>query len=109
MREGLKNTMTTKVLGPTRGGVSGAWKKLHNEELHNFVSPPSIFLVIQSREIRQAEHEAHMGERRGAYRILVGKLEGKRLLPRPRRRWKSNNKLGPQKMGWEDADWIYLA
>jgi hypothetical protein len=67
--------------------VTVGWRKLHNEELHNLYSSPSIIRVIKSRRMRLAEHVTRMGEKRNAYRILVGKPEGKRPLGRPRRRW----------------------
>ena len=62
------------------------WRKLHNEELHGLYCSPSTVRVIKSRRIGWAEHVARMGERRGVYRVLVGKLEGKRPLGRPRHR-----------------------
>jgi hypothetical protein len=64
----------------------GDWRKLHNEELHNLYSSPNIIRMMKSRRMRWAGHVARMGEKRNAYRILVGKLEGKRPLGRPRRR-----------------------
>jgi hypothetical protein len=68
----------------------GGWRKLHNEELHNLYSSPDMIRMIKSRRMRWAGHVARMGGKRNAYRILVGKPEGKRLLGRPRRRWVSN-------------------
>jgi hypothetical protein len=50
-----------------------------------------------------------MGQRRNAYRILVGKLEGRRPLRRPRRRWVDNIKMDPRDIGWDSIDWIDLA
>jgi hypothetical protein len=50
-----------------------------------------------------------MGERRGAYRALVGKPDGRRPLGRPRRRWEDNIKMGLREVGGEGADWIDLA
>jgi hypothetical protein len=54
------------------------WRKLHNEELNDPYSSPNIVQVIKLRRMRWVGHVAHMGESRGIYRVLVGKLEGKR-------------------------------
>jgi len=72
-------------------------------------SSPSIVRVIKSRRIRWAGHVARMGESRGVYRVLVGRLEGKRPLGRPRRRWEDNIKLDLQEVGCEGMDWIDVA
>jgi len=64
--------------------------------------------VIKSRRMRRAEHVARMGERRGLYRVLVGKPEGKRQLGRPRHRWEDNNKMAVQEGGCGGMDWIEL-
>jgi hypothetical protein len=58
--------------------VTGGWRKLYNEELHNLYSSPSIMRMIKSRRLKLVAHVARVGERRNAYRILVGKPEGKR-------------------------------
>jgi hypothetical protein len=50
--------------------------KLHNEELHNLNSSPNIITIIKSRRMRWAGHVARMGEKRNAYRILVGNTTG---------------------------------
>jgi hypothetical protein len=76
-----------RIFGPKRDEVTGGWRKLHNEEFHNLYSSPSIIRVIKSRKMRWAGHAAGMGARGNAYRILVGKPEGKRPLGRPRCRW----------------------
>ena len=65
--------------------------------------------VIKSRRVRWAGHEACMGERRGIYRVLVGKPEGKRPLGRPRHEWGNNNKMDLQEVGCGGMDWIKLA
>jgi hypothetical protein len=65
--------------------------------------------MIKSRRMRLAEHVARMGEKRNAYRILVGKPEGKRPLGRPRRRWVGNIKMDLREIGWDGVDWIDLA
>jgi hypothetical protein len=63
-------------------------------------SSPNIIRVIKSRRLRWAGHVARMGERRGAYRAIVGKPEGRRPLGRPRRRWEDNIKMDLREVGW---------
>jgi hypothetical protein len=82
---------------------------LHNEELHNLYSSPSIIRTIKSRRMRWAGHVARMGEKRSMCRLLVGKPEGKRPLGRPRRRWIDNIKMDLSEMGLSVVDWIGLA
>jgi hypothetical protein len=53
--------------------------------------------------------DIYLGEKRNAYRILVGKPEGKRPLGRPRRKWEDNIRMDLREMGWGGMDWIYLA
>jgi hypothetical protein len=65
--------------------------------------------MMKSRRMRWAEHVARMGETRNAYRILVGKGEGKRPLGRPRHRWLDNTKMDLREIGWDGVDWIELA
>ena len=65
--------------------------------------------MIKSRRMRWAGNVARMGERRGVYRVLVGKPEGKRLLGRPRRKWEDNIKMDLQEVGCGGMDWIELA
>jgi hypothetical protein len=89
--------------------VAGEWRKLHNEELRDLYSSPSIIRIIKSRRMRWVGQVARMREKRNAYRLLVGKLEGKRPLGRPRRRWVDNIRMDFGEMGWGDVDWIGLA
>jgi hypothetical protein len=65
--------------------------------------------MIKSRRMRFAGHVARMGETRNAYRILVGKPEGKRQLGKPRRRWVENIKMDLRVIGWDGMEWIELA
>jgi hypothetical protein len=65
--------------------------------------------MIKSRRMRWAGHVARMGEKRNAYRILVGNPEGPRPLGRPRRRWVDNIKIDLREIGWDGGDWIDLA
>jgi hypothetical protein len=76
-----------------RDEVTGEWRKLHNEELHDLYYSPSIIRIIKSRRMRWAGHIARMEENRNAYRLLVGKPEGKSPLGRPRRRWVDNIRI----------------
>jgi hypothetical protein len=89
-----------RIFGPKTGEVTGEWRDVHNEELNYLYSSPNIFRVIKSRRMRCAEHVARLVERRGAYRVLVGKPEGKRSLGRPRCRWKDNIKMDLKDAGW---------
>jgi hypothetical protein len=82
--------------------------QLHNEELHDLYSSPTVMRVIKSRRMRWAGHVACMGEGRGMYRILVGKPEGKRPLGRPRHRCEDNIKVDLQEVGCGGMDWIEL-
>jgi hypothetical protein len=98
-----------RIFGPKRDEVTGEWRELHNEELRDLYSSPSIIRIIKSRRMRWAGHVAQMGEKRNEYRSLVGKPEGKRPLGRPRRRWVDNIRMELGEVGWGDVDWIGLA
>jgi hypothetical protein len=90
----LENKVLRRISGPNRDKVTGKWRRLHKKELYYLYSSPNIIRVIKSRIVRWAGHVARMWERRGAYRDLVGKPEGRRPLGRPRRRWEDNIKMG---------------
>jgi hypothetical protein len=89
--------------------VTGGWKNLHNEELRDLYSSPSIIRIIKSRRMRWEGNVARMGEKINAYRLLVGKPEGKRPLGRSRHRWLDNIKMDPLEIGWGGVEWIGLA
>jgi hypothetical protein len=72
--------------------------------MRNLYSWPRIIIIIKSRIMRWAGHVARMGEKRNAYRILVGKPEGKRSLGRQRRRWVDNTKMDLREIGWGNMD-----
>ena len=84
-------------------------EKLHNEELNDLYASLNIARVIKSRRMRWAGHVARIGEKRGVYRVLVGKPEGKRPLGRPMRRLGDNIKMDLQEVGCGSMDWIELA
>jgi hypothetical protein len=98
-----------RIFGPKRDGVMGGWRKLHNEELHNLYSSPSIIKIIKLRRMRWTGHVTQMGEKRNVYTLLVGKIEGKRPLGRPRRRWIDNIKIDLLETGLSVVDWIGFA
>jgi hypothetical protein len=85
----------------------GVWRRLHNEELHNF-SSRSIIRIIKSR-MRWTGHVARMEEKMNVHKLLVGKPAGKRPLGRPRRRWMDNIKMGVLEIGLGVLDWLGLA
>ena len=78
----FENMVLRRIFGPRRDEVMGEWRRLHNKELNGLYSSPNIVRVIKSRRMRWAGHVARMGEERGAYKVLVGKPEGKRPLGR---------------------------
>jgi hypothetical protein len=105
----FENRVLRRIFGPKRDGVKGEWRRLHNEELNNLYSSPDIIRVIKSRRMRWAGHVELMGEGKGAYRILVGRPEGRRPLGRPRRRWENSIKMDLQEVGWDVVAWIDMA
>jgi hypothetical protein len=80
----IQNRVLRRIFGHKKDEATGEWRRLHNEELNDLYSSPNIIRVIKSRGIRWAGHVARMGEKRCAYRILVGIAEGRRPLGRPR-------------------------
>jgi len=96
----FENRVLKRIFEPKRDDVTREWRKLHNDELNVLYCSPNIFLVIKSRRMRLAGHVARMGERRGVYKVLVGKPEGKRPHRRPRCRWKTNIKTNFQEVEW---------
>jgi hypothetical protein len=105
----FENRVLRRIFGPKRDGVTGGWRKLHNEDLHNLYTSPSIIRIIKSRRMRWAGHVARMGAKRNVCRLLVGKPEGKRPLERPRRRWIDSIKMDLVEIGVNVVDWIGLA
>jgi hypothetical protein len=105
----FENRVLRRIFGPKRDGMTGGWRKQHNEELNNLYSSPSIFRIIKLRRLRWAGHVTQMGEKRNMYRLLVGKPEGKRPLRRPRRTWIGNIKMDLLEIGLSVVNWIGLA
>ena len=82
----FENRVLTRIFVPKSNEVTGEYRKLHNEELNDLHSLPNSIQVIKLKRMSWAGHVACMGDRKGVYRVLVGKPGGKRPLGRPRRR-----------------------
>jgi hypothetical protein len=98
-----------RIFGPKRDEVTGEWRKLHNEELHNLHSSLDIIRQIKSRRMRWAGHVARMGEERKLYKVLVAKPEGKTPRGRPKHRWEDGIRMDIREIGLGSVDWIRLA
>jgi len=105
----FENRVLKRIFGPKRDEVTGEWRKLHEEELLDLHSSLNIFQVIKSRRMRWVGHVTRMGKRRGIYRVLVGKPDGKRPLGRPRHKREGNIKIDLQEVGCGAMDWIDLS
>ena len=99
----LQNRLLPEIFGPKR-----EWRKLHNEEFYGLYSLTDINRVIKSRKLRWARHVACMGVRMGAYRILMGRPQGKNPLGRPGHRYEENIKINLQELGLGGGGWIGL-
>jgi hypothetical protein len=73
----FENRVLRRIFGPKRDEVTGEWRKLHNEELRELKSSPSIIRKMKSKRMGWAGHVARRGKKRNAYRLLVEKPEGK--------------------------------
>jgi len=104
----FENRVLRRISGSRWDVVTGEWRTLHNEELNDLYCSP-VIRVVKSRRMRWAGHVTRMGERRGVYRVLLGKSEGKGPLGRPKRRWEDNIKMDLQEVGCGGMDWIELA
>jgi hypothetical protein len=91
--------MLERIFGLKRDKVTGEWRKLHNEELNDLYSSPTIVWIIKLKRMRWAGHEAHIGKGRGMYRVLVVKPEEKRPLGRPRHRREDSITIDLQEVG----------
>ena len=103
----FENRVLRGIFGPKRDEVTGEWRKLHNEELNDLYCSHSIVQMIKSSRIMGlVGHVARMGERRGVYRVLMGKPEGKRPFGRPMRRWEGNVKMDLQEFGYGEGGYM---
>jgi hypothetical protein len=104
----FENRVLRRIFGPKGDNVTGEWRKLHSEELHNWYSSPDIIRHVKSRRMRWTGHVARMTEERKVYKVLVGKPEGRRPLGRPRRRWEDEVRIDLREigLGCVDFDWL---
>jgi hypothetical protein len=104
----FENRVLRRIFGPKRDEVTGEWRRLHYEELNDLYFSRNIIRFIKSRIMIWAGHVARMGERRSAYRVLVGRREGRRPLGRTMHRWEDILKWIFKK--WNGGMiWIHLA
>jgi hypothetical protein len=107
--EVFENRVLRRIFGPKRDEVTGEWRKLHTEELHNLYSSPDIIKQVKSRRMSWAGHVSRMGEARKVYKVLVGKPEGKRPLGRQGVGGKMGSEWILGRLAWGGVDWIRLA
>jgi hypothetical protein len=96
----FENRVLRRIFGPKRDEVTGEWRKLHSEELHNLYSSTDIIRQVKSRRMRWAGHVSRVGEERKVYKVLVGKPKGNRPLGRRRRRWDDGIRIDLREIGW---------
>jgi hypothetical protein len=90
-----------RIFGPKRVDVTAEWRRLRNKELYALYSSPNIIRVIKSRRLRWAGHVARMKRDRGsAYKVSLGKHEGRKPLGKSRCRWKDSIKMNLREVGW---------
>jgi hypothetical protein len=100
----FESRVLRRIFEPKRDEVTGGLRKLHNEELHDLYSSSSVIRIIKLRRIKWARHGARMGKKRNAYRLLVGKPEGKRPLGKPTHRWLDNMRIDLGEVEWSDVN-----
>jgi hypothetical protein len=96
-----------RIFEPKREEVAGAWRRLHNEELHKLYISSNVIRVIKSRKMKWAGYIA-LRDTRNVPKILVRTSEGKRPLGRPRHRWEDSIRINLREIWWEGMEWICL-
>jgi hypothetical protein len=104
----FENRVLCRIFEPKRDKVIGDWRKLHNEAFNDLYCSTDIIQVIKLR-MRWVGHVAHMGESRGAYRVLVGIPTGKRPLGRHRHAWEDTMEMDLQEVRCGGMNWMELA
>jgi hypothetical protein len=96
----FENRVLRKIFGPKRDEVTGEWRKLHNEELHNLYSFPDIIRQVKSRRVRWAGHEVQG---------FFGKARRKETPRKTKRRWEEMIRMDLREIGLGGVDWVRLA
>jgi hypothetical protein len=91
------------------GGVTGEWRKLHNEELSDLYCSQNVIPVMESRRMRLAGNVARIGGDKMRTSLWLENLDGKRPVGRHKCRQEDNIKIDLQEMGWKSVDWIDVA
>jgi hypothetical protein len=89
-----------RIFGPKKNEIKGELKRLDNAELYAMYSSSNNFPVFKTRRMRWVGYEERIRTSKGVYRVLVGRLDGKRPLERPKTRWEDNIKIDLQEVGW---------
>jgi hypothetical protein len=102
----FENRVLRRIFVPKRDEVTGEWRELHSEELHNLYSSTNITIIryVKSRQVRWAGHMARMGEEKKVYNVLVGKAEGKRSTGNQSLGWRMESELNLRRLDW--GAWI---
>ena len=101
----FENRILWRIFGSQRN-ENRDWRRLHNDELYNLYRSPNIVRVIKSRRLRWTGHVARIEEGRSAFKMLIGKPIGKRLLGRPKRRWEDNIRMNLKEIGISTRNWV---
>jgi hypothetical protein len=101
----FENRVLRKIFERKSTGVTAECRRLHKKELYKIYCSPNLTGLIKSAILSDAGHVTRMGDRGGAYRILVGRPHGKRTLGRPRRGWEDSIKICLE-MGWGSLNWL---
>ena len=104
----FENNILRRITGPVFDEGEGIWRRKHNFELREITKQPMITDFIKAQRIRWAEHGAHMEEGRVPKMTMEATMEGRRLVGRPRMRWRDNLAKDLRELGMEDPQNTWL-
>jgi hypothetical protein len=105
----FQNRLLTIIFAPKRDEVTGSWRKIHKEVLHNMHPSPNIIRMIKPRTIRWAGYIGSVRVKRNAYSVLVRKPNGKSPVEQHRHHLEDNIKIDLRLIDWDVMVWIHLA